>query len=215
MKPYDDTVMRFAPKSIDNYKSMNTTSYPWNQPYPKDNIQYNYYPGIPQNTGVFVNYAKPGYTKHLDPGATTTRLDYPLWMLDQKKGIGSPDHITYWNWNAKKGVKGSMGNLGGFPQEMCNQTESLHWPKLKSAFHPLVQPVPNSGMTTEVRSNYKIPDVETENTRGDVSNNFGSCKRVRFSDSTENKMYGSRERVQKYVNVGQPKLKIWAINWWV
>ncbi|XP_018804939.1 PREDICTED: uncharacterized protein LOC108978886 [Bactrocera latifrons] len=199
MKNYEDRRLRFISRPMRPASSTMHQDFLWNPqaaPAPPTPITL---PSPVAASKVIVNRAKPSFSKLLDPAATTSRLSFVHYTPAELMGsVARHDNITFWNW--PKYNTQIKRVFPGRDDTQCDDKAARECPKRHCEFPSLVQHVPNSGMTTEVRANYIEPikrtiDFETAH----IHNRLVYEPVTPLSKETEYKVYGSGERTLKYV----------------
>lgn len=148
---------------------------------------------------ITIDRNKPGYSKYLDPAATTTTLDYCYRSpKDIIKGIAAHDCITFWNWEdteyREKKVFREKDPL------LCDKLSSQECTKRRCEFASKIKPVPNSGLSTEVRDNYVEPnDRAIDYNICEIRNDFTFMLNEPSRGNTEYELLGSGKCTQNYV----------------
>ena len=194
IKPFDECHLRFIKRPIRPATSVSHTDYLWKNPIVSAAPSKIILPSAVATTKIVIERSKPGYSKYLDPNATTQRLAYTTHSLTG--GIGTHDNITYWNWKNNQ-------NLKVFPsrdEQLCDELPSQKCTKRRNEFASKVKHVPHGGMSTEIRSNYIKPEeraIDFDIT--DIRNQAPYLPIIPFAKKSEYNMYGSGDRTQKYV----------------
>ncbi|XP_036346883.1 uncharacterized protein LOC118756217, partial [Rhagoletis pomonella] len=158
MKSFEDCRLRFISRPMRPASSVMRQDYLWKPRAPPDPPTPSPIP-LPSPvaaSSLVVNRAKSGYSKLLDPAATTSRLDYVHYTPQEvMASVARKDNITFWNWNEKTAPTKRV--FLGSDETLCNEKSAKECPKRRCEFTSLVQRVPNSGMTSEVRANFVEP----------------------------------------------------------
>ncbi|XP_067626091.1 uncharacterized protein [Eurosta solidaginis] len=199
MKNFEDRRLRFISRPMRPACSIMHNDYIWDPQSLPDPPSPLPLPAPVAASHVTVNRAKPGYTKLLDPAATTSRLAYVHYTPDElMNSVARHDNITFWNWNEKSITPKRV--FFARDETMCNDMAAKECPKRRCEFPSVVPRVPNSGMTTEVRANYVEPikraiDFHTAH----IKNRLVHDPVTPSPKATEYKLYGSGERTLQYV----------------
>lgn len=191
--------MKFLTRPMVPAASVSHSDFLWNPEPTKEPPIQMHLPTAVAATKISIDRAKPGYSKYLDPSATTSRLDYcHRSAQDVMSGIAAKDNITFWNWrNMEYRTKKVFPAKD--PQQ-CDKLQSNECVKRRCEFPSLVKPVPNTGMTTEVRDNYIAPFENTiEYDTTNIQNDFTHTSIVPFAKKSEYNIFGSGECTNKYV----------------
>lgn len=177
--------------------SVSRTDYLWHPNVPREAPAKWSLPTPVTASKVSIDRSKPGYSKYLDPSATTSRLEYcHRTPQDIMSGIAAKDNITFWNWkNIEKRTKKVFSEKD---PEQCDALPTTECVKRRCEYPSLVKAVPNNGMTTEVRDNY----VEPKSIEYDITciKNTATYKALDpFAKKSEYNILGSGECTQKYV----------------
>ncbi|XP_011178672.1 uncharacterized protein LOC105209769 [Zeugodacus cucurbitae] len=199
MKNYEDRRLRFISRPMRPASSVMHQDFLWNpQPVPTPPTPTPL-PTPVAASKLVINRAKPSCSKYLDPAATTSRLAFVHFTPDELMGsVARHDNITFWNWETYS-TQGKRV-FPGRDDTQCDDKAARECPKRHCEFPSSVQPVPNSGMTTEVRANYIEPikraiDFESAH----IQNRLVYDPVTPSAKATEYKVYGSGERTLKYV----------------
>ncbi|KAI9583471.1 hypothetical protein GQX74_005219 [Glossina fuscipes] len=172
MKTCYEMKLKFLKRPMQPATSVTRSDFSWN---PEHSNLAPVYPLLPAPVGstiVTVDRNMHGYSKYLDPQATTQRLDYCYRSPnDIMQGIGAHDNITFWNW---KDIELRRKNVFRHKDvQQCDKFAADECVKRRCEFASQVKSVPYSGMTTEVRQNYIEPikttiDYDTSHFQNDL-----------------------------------------------
>lgn len=199
MKNFEDRRLRFISRPMRPASSIMHQDYLWNPQTAPAPPTPTALPSPVAASKVVINRAKASFSKLLDPAATTSRLSFVHYTPAELMGsVARHDNITFWNW--QKYNTQIKRVFPGRDDTQCDDKAARECPKRHCEFPSLVQHVPNSGMTTEVRANYIEPikrtiDFETAH----IHNRLVYDPVTPLSKETEYKVYGSGERTLKYV----------------
>lgn len=199
MKPFYDCNVKFLKRPMKPACSVTHSDYRWQPETLTLSPVSLHIPTLVSKTKVLIDRNKPGYSKYLDPAATTNNLDYCYRSpKDLLNGIAAKDNITFWNW---KDIEYSDKKvLRTKDAQLCDKLQSKDCPKRRFEFPSKVKSVPNSGLTTEVRQNYvklnsHTLDCDDSRKRNDIT--FVANEQP--IGSTEYNILGSGECTHKYV----------------
>ncbi|XP_073818880.1 uncharacterized protein [Musca autumnalis] len=200
VKPFYECKMKFLKRPMVPATSVSHFDYLWNPERIKESPPTTIHlPTAVTATKISIDRAKPGYSKYLDPAATTSRLDYcHRSARDVMSGIAAKDNITFWNWQVMENRTKKV-----FPErdpQQCDKLQANECVKRRCEFPSLVKPVPNTGMTTEVRDNYIEPYKNTiEYDTTNIHNDITYTQIDPFPNKSEYNILASGECTQKYV----------------
>ncbi|XP_055859215.1 uncharacterized protein LOC129921425 [Episyrphus balteatus] len=162
IKPFENSHLRLAPKPLQESKSINKNDYRGELQVQAEKTSLIRYPGAVENSEVLtIDRSKPGYSKYLDLSATSNRLDYYPISFDQQRGIAAKDNITYWTWI--KNDTNKVHNVWPIKQNLSDNFRTNKKSKgNRGEFQIIQNSVPNNGLTTETKSNFKNPDKTLE-----------------------------------------------------
>lgn len=192
MKPYDECNLHNVPKETIKTRSVYQTDFEIKVKYDKKPIINKFLPSGVGVTKISGDRTRPDFVKYLDPTATTSNLTYVDHAFN---GIAAKDNITFWNW---------YNNGGGFVQNVWQCQEKPlcnNCPNRRYEYRNMVKPVPHTGMTTEIRDNFTPHEKDATIRACPLQRNVVSFEHVPFPTNTENRIYGSGQRIQKYVDV--------------
>ncbi|KAM7363092.1 uncharacterized protein ACRADG_000144 [Cochliomyia hominivorax] len=199
VKPFYDCNLKFLKRPMRPATSVTHSDYQWQPKTAELPPMVPHMPAAVKITKIPIERNKPGYSKYLDPTATTTSLDYCYRSpKDIINGIAAKDNITFWNWQDVEYREKKV-----FRQkdaELCDKLPSKECIKRRCEFPSKVKAVPNSGLTTEIRDNYIEPnDRVIDYNISDIKNNLTFVANEPLMEKTEYDVLGSRECTQKYV----------------
>uniref|UniRef100_A0A1B0AYN5 Uncharacterized protein n=1 Tax=Glossina palpalis gambiensis TaxID=67801 RepID=A0A1B0AYN5_9MUSC len=199
MKTCYEMKLKFLKRPMQPATSVTRSDFSWNPEHSNLAPAYPLLPAPVGSTIVTVDRNKHGYSKYLDPQATTQRLDYCYRSPnDIMQGIGAHDNITFWNWKDIELRRKNVFRLKDVQQ--CDKFAADECVKRRCEFASQVKSVPHSGMTTEVRQNYIEPikttiDYDTSHFQNDLVYEPAG----QLPKKTEYSILGSGERTQKFV----------------
>lgn len=153
IKPYEDTFLRLAPKPLPELDSVYKNDFRGeSHPEEEQLLHIHNLCTVESSPDLAIDRSKIGYTKYMDLTATSYQLDYFPFSSDQIKGIAANDNITFYTWLKDDPFK----KINVWP----NKPKVVAAPKKKKdvragEFKILQNTVPNLGLTTEMKSNYK------------------------------------------------------------
>lgn len=199
MKPFYDCKLKFLERPMRPASSVSHSDFIWQTEISISPPTLPQMPTAVATTKITVDRSKPGYSKYLDPAATTNSLDYCYHSpQDIMNGIAAHDNITFWNWQDfeyrdKKVYREKDSQL-------CDKLPSQDCIKRHCEFASKVKAVPNSGLTTEVRDNYTEPnDRAIDYNICSIRNDLAFVANEPSGGKTEYGLLGSGECTQKYV----------------
>lgn len=199
VKPFYECNIKFLKRPMLPASSVSHSDYLWHPEEPKEPP-----PSLPLETPIAaikvnMDHSKPGYTKYLDPAATTSRLDYcHRTAQDVMSGIAAKDNITFWNWQTME--KRTKKVYRESDPQQCDRVPSIECVKRRCEYPSMVKSVPNSGLTTEVRENYVEPYKRaTEYDSTQIRNDMAFVEVDASPKNTEYGILGSGECTKKYV----------------
>ncbi|XP_065367545.1 uncharacterized protein LOC135960229 [Calliphora vicina] len=199
IKPFYECNLKFLKRPMRPASSVTHSDYLWQPETPISPPVYPYMPESVSSTKIFIDRNKPGFSKYLDPAATTTNLDYCYRSpQDVMNSIAAKDNITFWNWKDIEYREKKVFRVKD--AQLCDKLPSKDCTKRRCEFPSKVRAVPNSGLTTEVRENYVKPNgrsivYDDSHIRNDLT--FVTSEPV--MGKTEYDVLGSGECTQKYV----------------
>ncbi|XP_017857560.1 PREDICTED: uncharacterized protein LOC108610156 [Drosophila arizonae] len=202
MKRFEEGNLRFIKRKTKPLISVSQEAFTFvDLPFEADQIPIRM-PTPVETTKVLIDRSKIGYTKYLDPSATTYNLSYVHYTpQDIKASIAAPDTITFWNW-AERGGETTTHVTRVADEVMCDETNALACPKRRLEYPSQLKCVPHTGLITEVRANYLNPRLSKEYIdydTTDVQPVLVSEPFAPFAKSSEYGIYGSGDPVRKYV----------------
>ncbi|XP_037815633.1 uncharacterized protein LOC119606267 [Lucilia sericata] len=199
MKPFYDCNLKFLKRPMRPASSVTHSDYIWQ---PENTTLPPAIPHIPcavSPTKIVVDRNKPGYSKLLDPSATTTSLDYCYRSpQDIMNSIAANDNITFWNWKDTEYREKKVFRVK--EAQLCDKLPSKDCTKRRCEFPSKVKAVPNSGLITEVRENYVNPNeriIDYDNSY--IKNDLTFVASEPLMAKTEYNVLGSGECTQKFV----------------
>ncbi|XP_068151512.1 uncharacterized protein [Drosophila tropicalis] len=199
MKPFEQGKIRFVKRKMKPMSSVSMDTYtPKDLPLEEDPLPLTM-PTPVQSTKLIIDRSKTGYSKYLDPSATTYNLSYVRYNPKElQAGVAAHDNVTFWNWNEHMPAGKKVTRE---PDEnMCDTTAAKKCPKRILEYQNQTKRVPNTGMKTEVRDNYKDPRFDSmDYDLSDVKPILLHEPITPFAKKSEYAIYGSGEPVLKYV----------------
>ncbi|KAH8409339.1 hypothetical protein KR222_000677 [Zaprionus bogoriensis] len=201
MKSVEEGKMRFVKRKIKPMTSVSQDTYTYTDlPFEADPLPLQL-PTPVEPTKVIIDRSKIGYTKYLDPGATTYNLSYvAMSKHDLDSSVAVHDNITYWNW--------AQHNTTTQPVErqadatMCDDAKASDCVKRRLEYQNQLKRVPNTGLVTEVQANYLDPKLNKEHIEYDTTDMQPLLVHETvqpFATLSEYAVYGSGQPVVKYV----------------
>lgn len=202
MKRFEEGNLRFIKRKIKPLMSVSHEAFTFVElPFEADPLPI-HMPTPVEPTKVLIDRSKSGYTKYLDPSATTYNLSYVQYSPQElKSSVAAHDNITIWNW-AQRRDETPTHTTRVADEHICDESNAHDCPRRRLEYRNQVKRVPHTGLITEVRANYVDPKLNKEyidyNTT-DVRPILISESVPPFAQLSEYNVYGSGDPVQKYV----------------
>lgn len=197
MKDFYDSSLKFLSRPMLPPSSVSHSDYLWRPQAVVETVPQIAIPTPVAVTKISIDRAKVGYSKYLDPAATSYRLDF---CNRTPTDIGANNNITFWNWN-KIELRTKKVHREKDPQQ-CDKLPSNECTKRREEYPSTVKAVPNFGLTTETTSNYTKPmkTIDNNNLRQPSLNDIEQGKVCIYPYQTEYaSIIGLQEKTEKYV----------------
>ncbi|KAH8237796.1 hypothetical protein KR032_001621 [Drosophila birchii] len=198
MKPFEEGQLRFIKRRMKPISSVSHDTYVLKEMPEEPQVVSPAMPTPVKATKIVIDRSEEGYSKYLDPSATTYNLSYV--RLSPEKiaaGVGAHDNVTFWNWS--ENMMPSRKVTREPDPVMCDDSCSKLCPKRRCEFQNQTKRVPHSGMVTEVRANFTDPQRRLVEFDPNVRPVLEHADVMPFGKKSEYAIYGSGEPVVTYV----------------
>lgn len=201
MKRFEEGNLRFVKRKIKPMTSVSQDTYTYTElPFESDPLPIQM-PTPVEPLKLVIDRSKIGYTKYLDPGATTYNLSYVhMSPQDLQASVAVHDNITFWNWAQHSPAVIPIGREAD--EVICDESSAAECTKRRLEYQCQIKRVPNTGLVTEVQANYLDPKLNKEY----IEYNTTDVKPILihepvtpFATLSEYGVYGSGQPVIKYV----------------
>ncbi|KAL7742258.1 hypothetical protein ACLKA6_005520 [Drosophila palustris] len=201
MKRFEEGNLRFVKRKIKPMTSISQDTYTYTElPFEADPLPIQM-PTPVEPIKVTIDRSKIGYTKYLDPGATTYNLSYVgMSPEDLQASVAVHDNITFWNWAQHSPAVVPIARE--VDEVMCDESASAECTKRRLEYECQIKRVPHTGLVTEVQANYLDPKLNKECIEYDTTDIKPLLVHepvTPFATLSEYGVYGSGQPVIKYV----------------
>lgn len=190
IKPFAETRFSNYPKLQPTKSNVSRNDYSWKsqsfeKPPPINHLATETEANTSTTTKLKIDRNRSNFGILLHPAATTNNLTYRDYSQENKQ-LNSRDAITFWNW------KNTIER---------NKFTELGLSRPRDYRNP-IKHVPNNAMTTEVRSNFmnQLKLVNKDDTPPNERSRFIDFVEIPSKVTSENTIYGSGIRIQKYLS---------------
>lgn len=197
MKPFEEGQLRFVKRKMKPISSVSHDTFVLKEMPEEQEVVPVTMPTPVKATKLIIDRSEEGFSKYLDPSATTYNLSYVRLSPEQiLGGVGAHDNLTYWNWTEKMPPTKKVSQE--VDTNMCDESNAKQCPKRRE-FQNLTMRVPHTGMVTEVRANFTDPQMRLVEFDPNVKPLLEHADVMPFAKKSEYNIYGSGEPVRTYV----------------